>query len=69
MINPDVLAHQLLLPRLVGQVPPHLVTVLFRLQERNQVDAGPHLLAGELAVELLACGCAGWRKVVGGLGE
>lgn len=44
-----VLAQQLLLALLVGPESSHLVAVLFGLEEGNQVDASPHLLAGKLA--------------------
>lgn len=49
IIDLHVLAQQLLLPGLVGQVPPDKVAVLLGLEERDQVDAAPHLLAGEFA--------------------
>lgn len=47
MINLGVLAHQLLLARLVGQVAADLVAVLLGLEQRDQVDAAPHLFAGK----------------------
>lgn len=50
MVDPCLSAEQLLLPRLIGQVPSHLVAVLFRLQRRDQVYPRPHLLAREFAV-------------------
>lgn len=43
-----VLAQELLLPRPVGVVPAHLVAVLLGLEEGREVDASPHLFAGEL---------------------
>ena len=49
VIHLDVLAEQFLLARLVGQVAADVVAVLFGLEERDQVDAGPHLFAGEFA--------------------
>lgn len=39
---------QLLLTSLVGKVSSGLVAVLLGLEERDQVDTRPHLLAGEL---------------------
>lgn len=53
MVNLDILSKQLLLARLLSQVPPDLVAVLFSLEEGDQVDAGPHLLAGEFTRNLL----------------
>lgn len=49
VIDLDVLAagQQRPLTRLVGQVAPDLVAVLLGLERGDQVDAGPHLLAGE----------------------
>lgn len=46
-----VAAHELPLALLVGQVAADLVAVLLGLEGGDQVDAGPHLLAGELAAE------------------
>lgn len=54
VVNLDVLAQQLLLAGLVGPVPPHLVAVLFGLEEGSEVNASPHLLTGTLAVRVLA---------------
>jgi hypothetical protein len=50
VVDLGVVAHQLLLARLVGQIPAHLVAVLLGLQKRDEVDAGPDLLAAQLAV-------------------
>lgn len=50
IVHLGVLAHQLLLPLLVGPVPSDLVAVFFGLQEGDQVDASPHLLTGQLAM-------------------
>lgn len=47
MVDLDVLAQQFLLAGLLGQVAPDLIAVLFGLEEGDQVDAAPHLLAGE----------------------
>ena len=49
VVDLEVLPHELPLPRLVGQVSPDLVAVLLGLQQGDEVDAGPHLLAGVLA--------------------
>jgi hypothetical protein len=49
VVNSHVFPQKLLLSRLVRQVPPDLVAVLLGLEERDEVDARPHLLAGELA--------------------
>lgn len=50
VVDLGVLAKQLLLAALVGPEASDLVSVFLGLQERNQVDAGPHLFAGELTV-------------------
>lgn len=49
VVHLGVLARKLLLALLVGKVSADLVAVLLGLQQRNQVDARPHLLAGQLA--------------------
>jgi hypothetical protein len=41
-------AEKLLLARLVGVVPTDLVAVFLSLEERSEVQTGPHLLTGEL---------------------
>jgi len=41
---------QFLFSRLISEVAASLVAVFFGLEERGQVDARPHFLAGELAV-------------------
>ena len=43
-------AKQELLPRLVGKLPPHVVPIRLRLQQRRQIDAGPHLLTHKLTI-------------------
>jgi hypothetical protein len=43
-------AQQLLLPRLICQMPPHQVPVLLRCQEGDEMDPRPHLLARQLAI-------------------
>lgn len=58
MVDLGVVAQQLLLALLVGQVSSHLVAVLFGLEEGNEVDAGPHLFTGELAALLLMIWCS-----------
>ena len=50
VVNPHVVANQGLLPRLIGPVSPHLITVLLGLQQGNEVDASPHLLTRELTI-------------------
>ena len=59
VIHLDVLAEQFLLARLVGQVAADVIAVLFGLEERDQVDAGPHLFAGEFAKEGISM-VGGW---------
>lgn len=49
VVNFRLSAEQLLLPRLVGPVPPDLVAIFFGLEKRDQVDACPHLFAGQFA--------------------
>lgn len=49
VVHLEVLARQRLLARLVRQVAAHEVAVLFGLEERDEVDAAPHLFAGEFA--------------------
>ena len=44
-------AQQLLLTGLVGKMSSHLIAVLFRLKEGDQMDTGPDFLARELATE------------------
>ena len=39
---------QLLLPGQICKMSPRLIAVFLRLQQRGEVDPGPHLLAGEL---------------------
>lgn len=52
VVDLEVLAaHEVALALLVGQVAAHLVAVLLGLEGGDEVDAGPHLLAGELAGE------------------
>lgn len=48
VVDLEVVAQQLLLALLVGEVAAHEVAVLLGLQEGDQVDAGPHLLTAEL---------------------
>ncbi|KAI0845379.1 hypothetical protein F5Y00DRAFT_246443 [Daldinia vernicosa] len=48
IINLHILAQQLLLARLVGEVSAHEVAVFLGLEQGDQVDARPHLFAGEL---------------------
>lgn len=57
VVHLGILAEQLLLTSLISPVSSDLIAVFFRLQEGNQVDAGPHLLAGEFAGGLLAVIC------------
>lgn len=49
-------AHELALAGLVGQVAADLVAVLLGLQDGDEVDAGPHLLAGEFAGGMMRMG-------------
>ena len=49
VIHLGILTEQLLLAGLVSQVSSDEIAVLLGLQEGDQVDAGPHLLAGQLA--------------------
>lgn len=51
MVDLDVLAQELLLARLIGEVPSHKIAILLRLQQGDQVDAAPHLLTGVLATQ------------------
>lgn len=53
VVDLGVLARKLLLALLVGKVSTDLIAVLLGLQQRNQVDARPHLLAGQLATHAL----------------
>ena len=51
MVNLEALvAEQLLLALDVGQVAADEIAVLFGLESRDQVDARPHLFAGEFSV-------------------
>lgn len=50
VVDLGVLAQQLLLALLVGEVAANLVAVLLGLQDGEEVDARPRLLAGVLAV-------------------
>lgn len=54
VVNLHVLAKELLLPLLVREVPAHLVAVLLGLEDGEEVDPRPVLLAGVLAVSALA---------------
>lgn len=47
VIHLGLRAEQLLLPRLVRVMPAHQIAVFFCLQHGNEVDARPHLLAGQ----------------------
>jgi hypothetical protein len=49
VVDSRLRAKQLLLPRLVRQVPSHLIAVFFGLQRGNEVYPRPHLLACEFA--------------------
>ena len=42
------LSQKLRLPFLIRQEPPHVVAIGFGLEHRDEVDAGPKLLADEL---------------------
>lgn len=50
VVNLGVVAQKLLLALLVGQVSSDLITVLFGLEEGNEVDASPHLFTAEFAI-------------------
>lgn len=50
MVDLCLTTEQFPLAGLVGEVAAHLVAVFFCLQHGDQVDAGPHLFAGEFAV-------------------
>lgn len=52
--HPRLTAQQLLLAPEIGVVPSDLVAILLRLQQRNQMDARPHLLAAELELFAVA---------------
>lgn len=52
VVHLEVLAHELLLARLVGHVPADLVAVFFGLEEGGNMDARPHFFAAEFAVGL-----------------
>lgn len=56
VVHLEVLAHELLLARLVGQVPPDLVAIFFGLEQRNQVNTGPHFFAAHFAEGRLLVG-------------
>jgi hypothetical protein len=47
MINPDVLSQERLLARLVGEMSSDEIAVFFGLQGGDEMDACPHLFAGE----------------------
>lgn len=49
VVNAGILAKQLLLASLVGIPPTHLVAVLLGLEEGDEMDTRPHLLAGQFA--------------------
>lgn len=51
MINIGLRSHQVLLPRFVRQVSADLVAVFLRLEERDEVDAGPHLFTTEFTAK------------------
>ena len=50
VVDLEVLAEKLLLARLVGQMSSYEITVFLGLEGRDEVDAAPHLFAGEFAV-------------------
>lgn len=66
MIDLDILSQQRLLTRLVSEMPPDEITVLFGLQGGNEMDACPHLLAGEFARQSLSASVL-FFPVVGGV--
>lgn len=52
MVDLQVLAQEILLPRLVGPIPPYLIPIFLRLQHRDQMDPRPHLLACQFPVQI-----------------
>lgn len=50
VVNLEVLAQKLLLPRLIREMSSHLVAVLFGLEDGHEVDSRPDLFAGVFAV-------------------
>lgn len=55
-------AQQLLLHLLASQCPPHHVPVLLGLQQWDQMDAAPHLLARQFTASLSAFTCPTSRE-------
>ena len=54
VVHLEVLAQELLLTRLVRQMPSYEITVLLGLENGDQVDARPHLLASKLTVSTVS---------------
>lgn len=51
MIRLGVRPEELLLPRLVGVVPPGLVAVFFGLEKGDEVDSRPDLFARQFTID------------------